>query len=144
MIKRRNVAVDDIGIIYITGEFEDSATFGDTSITSVGGTDIFLAKYGTDGEFKWVNYGGGTSTGNESMSIALDEIGEIYVTGRFGGTANFGSSTITSNGGYDIFLVKYSKSGNLKWIKTGGSSSSDTPYGVTVDDSDYVIITGIF
>ena len=41
----RGIAVDDAGNSYTTGFFEGTATIGDSTFTSVGSRDIFIAKY---------------------------------------------------------------------------------------------------
>ena len=51
---------------YVTGFFADSATFGagevnETTLTSPGSPDIFLAKYNTDGLLLWVKQAGGSA-----------------------------------------------------------------------------------
>ena len=38
--------------------------------------------------------------------IAVDEAGNTHVTGYFNGTATFGSQTLTTIGGNDIFVAK--------------------------------------
>ena len=42
----------------------------------------------------------------------------------------------------DIFLVKYNSSGTKQWTKQLGTSSSDQEFGVTVDSSDNLYVTG--
>lgn len=50
----RGIAVDDNGNSYITGEFEESATFGTTTLTSSGSYDIFVAKLDkSSGNWPW-------------------------------------------------------------------------------------------
>ena len=47
------IYADNAGYLYVSGQYEETATFGegDTSITSRGSTDIFVAKYTSDGDF---------------------------------------------------------------------------------------------
>ncbi len=69
----------------------------------------------------------------------------LYVTGRFSSTANFGGTTITSAGGLDIFLAKYSSSGSLLWIAQAGSTQDDLGgYGIDLDQDGNVYVTGGF
>jgi len=42
----RNVAIDDDGNTTLTGAFSDTVNFGDGDVTSKGGQDIFLVKFG--------------------------------------------------------------------------------------------------
>jgi len=48
------VAVDQAGNVYLSGSFQGTANFGATNLSSAGGTDAFLAKYSSNGQFLWV------------------------------------------------------------------------------------------
>jgi Secretion system C-terminal sorting domain len=143
----RSTALDINGNKYITGEFSGSVTFGSTTLTSIGGTDIFLAKYDASGTFQWAKRAGGTST-DKSYGIALSGT-SVYITGTFWGTANFntpsatGSNEIISGGLEDIFIAKYDASGTFQWAKRAGSTNSDSSNGISVSGTS-VYITGSF
>ncbi|HRU48088.1 MAG TPA: SBBP repeat-containing protein, partial [Candidatus Syntrophosphaera sp.] len=64
----------------------------------------------------WAKKAGGTGS-DWGYGIAVDTSGNSYVTGYFKGTATFGSTNLTSNGGYDIFVAKLDSSGNWLWAK---------------------------
>jgi len=53
------IATDGAGNIIVTGDFNQTATFGDTTLTSVRYFDIFIAKYDAEGNFLWVAQIGG-------------------------------------------------------------------------------------
>jgi uncharacterized delta-60 repeat protein len=57
-----------------------------------------------------------------------------YTTGGLDGNPNSGSN--------DLFLVKYNSSGTKQWTQQLGSSSDDRGYGVTVDSSNNLYVTG--
>jgi hypothetical protein len=111
----RSLAVHEDGTSYVTGLFQESATFGegdyavtlDASSSSVG---AFVAKYDNSGNLVSVisPFSGFSVAGN---SIGLDSVGNHYVTGIFFGTATFGEGantiTRTSSGAGDIFVAKY-------------------------------------
>jgi hypothetical protein len=48
------VKVDARGDRYVTGGFSLTARFGNKTLASAGGTDIFLAKFGSSGELRWL------------------------------------------------------------------------------------------
>ncbi len=54
------IATDGSGNSLITGYFFGSAVFGDTTLNSAGGTDVFIAKYNGDGNPLWAERAGGT------------------------------------------------------------------------------------
>ena len=100
------ITVDATGNSYVTGNFQGTATFGSYSITSAGDDDIFVAKMGNSGNWLWVTQAGGTD-GDGGVGITIDDTGNSYVTGRFQGTAIFGSFTQTSSGADDIFVARW-------------------------------------
>ena len=56
----RAISIDSSGNSYITGIFEETASFDGVDLTSVGGPpDIFLAKYNPDGTLAWARQTGG-------------------------------------------------------------------------------------
>ena len=132
--------------IYITGYFEDTINFGGGDITSNGGKDIFVLSLNKDGEYRWAYTAGGAQD-DESASITMfDNFGNIYVTGYFKRTVDFGSGDITSNGNQDIFLLRLNESaGNytFSWVKTYGGSRDDRGYGVHTKGGA-PIVTGVF
>lgn len=74
--------------------------------------------------------------------------GDILVCGQFGGTVDFDFSpttfNLTSNGQTDIFLARYSSSGNFIWAFNIGSSNLDAAFDVTEDNSGNIIMVGYF
>jgi hypothetical protein len=58
--------------------------------------------------------------------IAVDGSGNVFLTGNFQGTVNFGGTNLVGAGGFDIPLVKYNAGGVHQWSQRFGSSSSDT------------------
>jgi len=145
------VAVDGSGNVYVTGAFEGTVDFdpgsGVDNHTSIGHTDVFLSKFDSSGEFEWARTWGGTHY-NYGYGVAVDGSGNVYVTGRFEGTVDFdpgsGVDNHTSNGVWEVFLTKFDSSGAFKWARTWGGSYYDCGYGVAVDGSDSVYVTGYF
>jgi hypothetical protein len=137
------VKLDALGNVYVTGFFNNTATFGNTSITSSGFRDIFLAKYDGSGTLLWVQKAG-SSADDQATSIALDNLGNIYITGSFNGTATFGLSSITSSGATDIFIAKYNSAGSLLLIQKAGGTSNESGASIAVDNSGYIYLTGNF
>ena len=58
---------------------------------------------------------------DEGYGIAVDLIGNAYVTGHFKGTATFGSTSLTSSEHSDIFIAKLSRSGSWQWAVKAGT-----------------------
>jgi hypothetical protein len=92
--------------------------------------DGFVAKItdaGASSSFNWVKPFGGAGN-DEARTVAVSGT-SIYVGGRFENTANFGSASTTSTGGYDGFIAKLEDAGNsgdFAWVKSvGGASNGD-------------------
>ncbi len=138
------IIVDSVGNSFITGIFEDTATFGSIALTSSGGYDVFIAKLNSNGDWQWAEKAGGSS--NEiGYGISIDSNGNSYVTGIFSGTATFDSDTLTSSGASnDIFISKLNSNGDWQWVKQAGGSSSDTGQGISVDSNGDVYVSGQF
>ncbi len=126
------IAVDSAGNAYVTGY-----TTGNLGGTNAGNYDIFIAKYDTSGTQQWVKQLG-TSGEDYAIGIALDASGNAYITGYT--TGNLGGQT--NAGGEDIFIAKYDSSGNNQWVKLLGTSANDEAWGIAVDASGNVYITG--
>ena len=89
------VAVDSNGDVYVTGAFEQTATFGSTTLTTAGNDDIFVAKMNSTGHWLWAVQAGGTYD-DQGMDLAIDSSGDVFVTGKFQTTAQFGSDSMTA------------------------------------------------
>ena len=137
------IATDSSGNVYVTGHYNGIVDFGpSTSLTSAGSGDAFVAKYNTSGTVQWATSIGGTGydTGN---GIATDSSGNVYVTGRYNGTANFGPSTsLTGAGSGDAYVAKYDTSGTVQWAKSIGGTLYDIGYGIATDSGGNVYVTG--
>jgi hypothetical protein len=140
------IAVDKADNIVATGSFFGSATFGagEPNETVLTGNGMFIAKYASDGSLIWAIQD--SSRGN---GIAVDNMGNILVTGAFSGTATFGSggpneTVLTSAGSSDIFVAKYTPDGSLVWVVQAGGSSSDAGNGIAVDTAGNGVVTGYF
>ncbi|MEO8614531.1 MAG: SBBP repeat-containing protein, partial [Luteolibacter sp.] len=93
--------------------------------------------------FCWArNYGGRLL--DSANGVAVDAQGNGYVVGSFQGTATFGSTTLVSAGGQDIFLAKLNAQGELLWVKQAGGTGDDVGYGVAVDTDGNALITGYY
>jgi len=112
-----SITKDSNGNIYIAGIFKDTVDFdfssGMDNHYSNGGTDIYIEKLDTNGNFLWTKTFGGTNF-EYSTFITIDSFESIYTLGFFEGTLNFdpgnGTDNHTSLGGYDVFIHKLSQS----------------------------------
>ena len=137
------VAVDGNGNVYVTGYFYNTINFGGSSLYSKGSYDIFIASFTPSGKHRW-SKGFGSTSSDYGYDVAVDGNGNVYVTGTFRNSINFGGSTLYSKGTYDIFVVSFDSSGKHRWSKSFGSTSSDYGYSIAVDSTGNVYLTGYF
>jgi len=140
-----NTTTDLNGNIIITGDYSSgSLTFGTTTINSVGGGDIFIAKYDSAGNALWAHNVGGNG-GEWISSVATDDSGNVYLAGTFGSASlTIGTTTLSNAGFNDVFIVKYDSNGNVIWARRGGGSNEERVYSIAVDASGNSYITGLF
>ena len=116
-----SIARDAAGNLYITGSFTGQAQFGEgaaaTTLTAVGNSDIFLAKYAPDGGLLWA-IGMGGSGSDLGADVEVDAAGNVVVTGRFSTSVDFdpsaGQTELTTNGGTDAFVARYTTDGRTR------------------------------
>jgi len=144
------IAVDSANNAYVTGPFNSqTATFGNITLTNSTSYDenFFVVKYDTDGNVVWAKAFGGVGSA-DSTGIAIDAIGNLYVTGTFYSTnITFGSVVLTNLGlsSYDIFLAKLDNTGNVLWAQSaGGGDDSDFARSLGLDPAGNVLLGGTF
>ncbi len=102
------------------------------------------ALFGMPGEALWSFQLGGTVR-DGANAVAVDSQSDVYAAGTFEGSFMVGSTTLTSAGNGDIFVVKLAgATGELLWVKSFGSSGEDSAVAIALDASDNVYITGVF
>ena len=146
-----SIAVDVSGNIYTTGYFQETADFnpgpGTTNLTSNGESDIFVFKLDSNGDLLWARSMGGKGLDLE-FGIALDGSGNVYTTGYFQETADFdpgpGVFNLESDGSEDIFVSKFDSNGNFLSANSMGGTGLDRGFGIALDVSGDVHITGYF
>lgn len=102
----QGVAFDAFGNILLTGQFWGTTDFGNGSKLSNGNHDLFIAKYDPTGKPAWVkNYGGANE--ENGLGITADLNANVWVTGSYMSTMNFGTGVLTPNSGSeDAFVMK--------------------------------------
>ncbi len=99
------VAVDSTSDAYLFGMFSASMSVAGDNLTSLGLTDLFVAKYDKAGDPLWAVQVGGPSI-ESALDIAVDSAGDCYLTGLYSNRVAFGSIALTGTGGLDAYVAK--------------------------------------
>ena len=123
-----DLVVDQDGNVIVTGLCEGTAVRG----------DYVTVKYDNDGNEIWVRrYNGPGNDYDEANAIAVDNLGNIYVTGR---------SYDNAGTGMDYATVKYDSSGTEVWVRRYHGpavlSHPDWPNDIAIDSLGNVYVTG--
>jgi len=118
------IVLDDVGNVYVTGSRYN------------GGVDYYdftTIKYNNDGEEQWVAVCNRTShSWDVANDIALDNSGNVFVTGNSGSDFS------------DYTTIKYDNDGVIQWvgIYNGPGNINDEAWKIKLDSSDNVYVTG--
>ncbi|WP_414620750.1 DUF4114 domain-containing protein [Calothrix sp. CCY 0018] len=137
------LAVDAEGNTYATGDFTGEVILGNDTLTSAGGSDVFVAKFDTDGKIDWAkNFGNENNDYVEDIAVNSD--GEVYFTGTFENITPSEDPSLPGAESDDIFVTKLAANSDELWSKTFGGTSNDEASGIEVDADGNSYITGGF
>jgi len=121
-----DMAVDGSGNAYVTGRSHGSGTSSDWA----------TIKYYPSGDTAWIRrYNGPENDWDVANAIAVDDSGNVYVTGY---------SHFSSWPNRDYATIKYYPNGDTAWVRrfNGSGDSVDIAWAIAVDDLDNVYVTG--
>lgn len=135
---------DSTGNIFICGTIGDTAIFDNDTIIGPG-IGFFIAKYNSSGHEQWVRRvtQQGGQTYYHSTFLTLDATDNVFITGSFFHTLNFGNIVLTDTISGDIYIAKYDSSGNILWANGIGTKYSIEPFTITSDNLSNLFITGL-
>jgi hypothetical protein len=148
---------DGNGGAIVVGHFEGGATqFGATTLTPSGaGTttasgsgaiDVYVMQVSAEGSIKWAIKAGGEGT-DQAFGVASGGTGYALVTGSFEGNATFGTTSLTSAGAQDVYVMRVSGTdGSIEWaVGAGGTETGAFVAGnaIVSDGSGGAFVAGI-
>ncbi|MFX1477046.1 MAG: SBBP repeat-containing protein [Promethearchaeota archaeon] len=123
---------DDFGLGVVVDSSDNVYVAGSTNSFGSGSSDIVLVKYNSLGVQQWNQTWGGIDS-EYAYRVIVDKTDNLYLIGA---TSSFGE------GADDVILIKYDKFGEQQWNRTWGRSDIDKCYGVALDSSDNIYLTG--
>lgn len=144
--RSNSIAVDDTGIVYVSGAFSGLADFepgpGVEHRTSNGTWDAFLSWFDTDGNFIQVLTWGGS--GYDSASgVITDNVGNVFVHGECSYYTDFdpGPDVFELPFAGSVYFSRFKSDASFVWARSWGKSSAD-PGDIAIDGLDSVYVTG--
>lgn len=149
------VRLDPDTNVFVSGWFTGNADFDGGSGTHIvsatstnGGSDAFIAKYDSSGNFQWVaplHLSAGNTNFGIAAGMAVNSRGQALVTGQYFGDSTLNDSTqafaLTNAGNSDCFLARFDSNGGLAGAQIDSASGSSTSFLFRVDSAagrDYV------
>ena len=140
--RAQGVAVDGSGNVFVIGSFQGTVDFGGGAVTSQPtSVNSFLVKYSPSGIHLWSKRLSSTGM-DEGLALAVDGQGNVTAAGVLYQTSNYGGTSLTTAGGADVWVARFSPAGAHLWSRRGGGTGEDWVYGVAVDGAGNASITG--
>ncbi len=145
------ISLDATGNILLNGGFNQTVDFDPGpsvyTITTNGGSDIFVTKLDPLGNFIWAKRVGGTGGQEFGLALDIDNNGDIWSTGYFQGTSDFdpgaGTYTLSSvSNGTNVFMLKLASTGSFVWAGAIGGSIADVGRDIITDLTGNVFVVG--
>lgn len=118
------IAIDPSGNIYVTG-------FSKRSGVNFNTTDYTTIKYNSAGQEQWVRkYNGQAFQRNHAKAIAVDGLGNVYVTGEIFGTSYYAT-------------IKYNSAGQQLWVRRYSNGHNyESARAIALDGLGNIYVTG--
>ncbi len=136
--KGSEIVTDPDGNIYVSGSTNKSFA----NIPYYNGYDVFVAKFNSAGEMKWIKQFGSDSD-DYSNGMAFNGKGNLAVVGSFEGTLRYkDSNTYSGMGQRDIFTVEFDPFGNFIGAEKIGTKYTDEAGGMVSGSNGYLYVAG--
>jgi hypothetical protein len=87
---------------------------------------------------------GGSRAGNR-QDLIFDSEGNAYATGFFRGSADFGSTRLSTEGDQQgVFVAKFDPQAALVWVKQPQSTGNAVAYHIAIDQHENIFIAGTY
>ncbi len=139
-------AVSQDGSVLVCGDFAGSSvTIGGVVLPNDGLANAFISRFSAGGAGMGnIRIGGpGTAVARRVATIGDEPV----VAGTFTGTADFDVDTSAGSMaavGIDVFIARYSRAGELRWVVTLGGADDQFVSDLALTDSGDIVVCGTF
>lgn len=150
--------VDGAGNTYVAAWFDGINDFGGVTLPTFdnqsgnSAQDMFVCKRNSSDQLAWVQQAGNCCVSSSSgwdggRGVAVDETGNVYVTGGFLTSGPFGGAfgrynIVGSAFGINFLLAKYDSSGNVIWVRSAGGALNSYGTDLVVDAAGNCYVVG--
>ncbi|MBW2533839.1 MAG: hypothetical protein JRI55_20280 [Deltaproteobacteria bacterium] len=135
------VALDGAGNVVVVGEFDGAITLDGETITSAGGSDLFLVKLDANGDLLFsAAFGDGSF--QQARDVAVDSSNHIVVVGNGRGAFGLGGQSYQPLGNIDVVIAKYTPDGTHLWSYRYGGAGDQIVRAVDVGEDDAIVLVG--
>ncbi|MEB3217595.1 MAG: SBBP repeat-containing protein [Nostocales cyanobacterium 94392] len=149
-VEASDIVIDNQSNTFITGQFEERLQFGNTSLEGGDNGDVFVAKLDSEGDVLWAKDFDIENDNNVKVeSIAVDEMGDTYVTGYYyNKSMTIDNFMLYSEGGEggegeNAFITKIDSTGEVKWAQNIAGTNTDAISDIAVKNGK-IYIAGTF
>lgn len=146
------LAADHNGDVLAGGYFNSDSVDFDPGpnthyIHTNGVQDLFVLKLSSSGQYQW-SFGIGDVNSEVTQDMAVDSVGNIFITGDFGNTVDFdpgpGTFNLTGSTESDLYLAEYTPAGQFVDALSYTGNGYEFGIGVCVLPGSKVGLTGFF
>lgn len=136
------ITADETGAVWAAGMFRGDLKLTDRTVTNLGQHDILVASLDPSGKPLWTKTAGGPGI-DYGLGIATDGEGNSYLTGSFTGRVEFeGNAHESRTAASDIMIVKFDRTGAIRWFQQAGSDRTDHAYPIVCDQRGHLYLSG--
>jgi len=134
---------DSQGNVVVCGTIYQASQFGTIQVYTEGEGDILIAKLSKDGVWLWAVSAGTAMYYDECRGVTIDSNDNVYGTGYFQGTVNFGNTTVMTTG-FDGWIARVNNTGQFDWAIKFGGFDVDVGWDLAADNYDNLYVTGYY
>ena len=141
------ITVDATDNCYVTGGFgsygggTSTLNFDAVFVTNQADRAVFAAKFSPAGQLVWLRQFGGSGS-DVGSKIQVSQDGALYAAGWFENTVGFGTNSVTSAGGRDIFLACFNPDAENRWVRRLGGPANNEGKALAIDPAGQACVVG--